>query len=466
MEMYKKLFSVNPYPCFIFNEEGKVLDLNEAGVEFLNDWNNDKDQLDEKNLRVLIHQHTLNLQNLEIFANDKYYRFEVSRINEDTLTFYGYNVTHQKNIADTLFNLVDDINEGLFLVDISQQGKIIEVNGTATRYLGHTREELLTMKLGDFIEDFSLKTQEDWDHHTEIMKKAQSITNNDIYCVRKDGTPFPVEMVTMIKQVMESDYQLTLVRDITERLEQDKMKEEMKINMFATGRLSHLGEMATNLSHEISNPLTVISAKTFNIRKMITTNKLDESKTMKAMKIVESSVQKITNVIESLRNISKSLEKNSLANQKIYEIVTDVINLYTERFKVLKIKYETEGLDTLKKLDVYCNRAEISQALISLIHNSYEALEKVEGERWLKVSAVKVDDSVEIRVTDCGHGIDDDIRPRIFDSFYSSKSFGNAIGLGLTLSLKTLQQHDGDLFYDESSPNTCFVIKLPISEPK
>jgi PAS domain S-box-containing protein len=462
MEIYQAIFEKNPYPCFIFDKSGKISMENENSIEFLKSWNESTELLSEKNLKILLYQNNLSLQNIEILSNEKYFRFEVIKLQSGEFCFYGSNVTFQKNTAETLFNLIDDINEGLLLVDTDNEGQFVEVNNTAAKFLGYEREELMTMKLQNVIPSFHLKSQKDWNEHALQVKSQEGsiITIGDF--IRKDGSTFPVEMVTSIRNVMEKDYQLTLIRDITQRLKEEKEKEELKINMFSSAKVSHLGEMATSIAHEINNPLTIIVGKTLNLRKMLVAKDLDVQKSLMALHTVESTVGRISKVIGSLRSISKSLEDNSFCNENISEMFSDVINLYTERVKSLNTSLEITGDEKLKSLEAYCNKAQISQVLISLINNSFEAISEMKT-RWIKIHIDFFKGEVEISVKDSGKGISPVILKDIFEPFFTTKPLGKGTGLGLAISKTTMNRHNGALEYDKKCKNTCFIIKLPAS---
>ena len=462
MKVYKHILEKCPYPCFYFNYNGKIEYQNKQGQDFLEDWNGGCKELTEKNLKILLFQNNLNLKNVEIFANEKYYKFEVVKIEENNYCFYGSNVTFQKNTANTLFNLIDDIHEAMFLIDIDHQGHFIEVNNAATRQLGYTREEMLTMQIKDIIVDFPLISQEEWNDHVYTVKRKSGKLTNEVSFKRKDGTTFPVEMITSLKNVMGKDYQFTLARDITDRLEEQQAREDLKINMFASAKLSHLGEMATNIAHEINNPLTIIIAKILSLKKHLEGGALEKEKSISDLTKVEETVKRITKVIASLRNISKSLETESSHYEIIEDIVRDVLTLYIERIKVLKVDFTIENEEDLIGLEVYCNRSQIAQVIISILNNVFEVLSKLD-KRWLKVGA-KYDaknEMLEIRITDSGNTIPAVIVDQMFEPFYSTKELGKGTGLGLPISRSIIVKHGGSLLYDKSSQNTSFVITLP-----
>ena len=460
--MFKSIFENSPNPCFVFEEQGAITEFNKAASLFLKSWNTSTHKLFDKNLSICLNQVKLGLRNLEILVEKKYYRFDISKLCEDKYCFYAYDITHQKNTADTLFNLVDDINEGLVLVDVENDGLIVEVNKSALSFLGYEREEIYNLKLKDIIQDFKLLNQEDWNHQLDKLKLKENSSFGDGYFLRKDRTKFPVEMVHSIRRVMEKDYQLTLFRDITERLKQEKEQEELKLQMFSSAKLSHLGEMATHIAHEINNPLTVIVGKNLSLKKMVKDNNVDFNKFQDSTERIDETVNRIAKVIRSLRNITKSLDDNSFCNEYLIDIIDDVEFLFHGRARSQHLKFEVAGKENVLNSQIYCNRSQVAQILVNLINNSFDATENLK-EKFITICLQEKQNLAQIRIIDSGKGISPDVLASIFEPFFTTKEMGQGRGLGLTIADNTAVRHSGKLFYDQDAKNTTFILELPIS---
>ena len=103
---------------------------------------------------------------------------------------------------------------------------------------------------------------------------------------------------------------------------------------------------------------------------------------------------------------------------------------------------------------------QIYHALLNLIHNAVHAIDK-EGEIILKTGVQ--DGWAKIQVCDTGSGIQEDIREKIFEPFYTTKAKGT--GLGLAIVNKIVSNHDGTITVsDFSGTGTCFTILLPLTE--
>jgi|LULF01.1.fsa_nt_gb PAS domain S-box-containing protein len=463
MSFYTKVFEQNPYPCFIFNHEGKILELNAQAKGFLADWNENSSLLTEKNLKILLYQNSMSIQNIEIYSKQKYFRFEVVEYEKDHYCFYGFNVTFQKNIAETLFNLIDDINEGLILVDIQNQGQIVEVNNTVGKFLGFDREELLTMSLKDIVYDFDLTTQDEWNAHVQNIKQESKSLELKHFLMAKDGKKISVEMVHSIKKIMEKDYQLTLIRDITKRLQAEKEKEQMKVNMIATAKLSHLGEMATSIAHEINNPLTIIVSNILSLKKMLDAQEINKVRATKSLETIDKTIQKITKVIGSLRTISKNIKNEAQVEENVIDVINDVKNIFSEVAKQQGIKLSFYDLDKINNLKIKCNRSQLSQVLISLVNNSYDSLAQKEGEKEIEIRVEESQNNLIISVTDNGEGIDPAYKDKIFEPFFSTKPLGKGAGLGLAIAQTTMKNHKGWLKVLKTGPEkTTIALGLPL----
>jgi two-component system sporulation sensor kinase A/two-component system, sporulation sensor kinase E len=111
------------------------------------------------------------------------------------------------------------------------------------------------------------------------------------------------------------------------------------------------------------------------------------------------------------------------------------------------------------------NPLEISQVLTNLLNNAIDSLyerrlNEPEAKAQIKVKTAVRADRVEISVEDNGLGIPKDALPQIFNPFFSTKRYGS--GLGLALSEKIVNDHDGEIIVDtEEGKYTVFTVSLP-----
>lgn len=107
---------------------------------------------------------------------------------------------------------------------------------------------------------------------------------------------------------------------------------------------------------------------------------------------------------------------------------------------------------------------QIQQCVINLIFNAIDAMP--DGGTLTMESSFRPDRGlVEIKVGDTGHGISSEDLPYIFDPFYSTKTEGKGLGLGLSTVYGIIDRHKGTITVEsESEKGTLFIIKLPVEK--
>lgn len=231
--------------------------------------------------------------------------------------------------------------------------------------------------------------------------------------------------------------------------------------LFESARTYKLGEMAGGISHEIINPLAVIVGKSALMRRKISTNEeINRDKVQLDLKKIEVNANRISKIIKQLRAFARSADKETMEPTPISQIIEDTLELCKGRFYNHSINLQV-ALPIDPELQIEAKSLQLSQVLLNLLGNSYDAVEEL-NEKWIKLNVNKCEDRVEISVTDSGRGIPQEIRSKIMTPFFSTKITGKRIGLSLSLSNDIVIQHNGQLYYDESSANTRFVIALPI----
>jgi len=122
-----------------------------------------------------------------------------------------------------------------------------------------------------------------------------------------------------------------------------------------------------------------------------------------------------------------------------------------------------QGIQVVKKLGnvpkIRCYRDELNQVWTNLIHN---ALQAMENQGCLMVEVKTEDDFVIVIIEDNGPGIPSELQPRVFEPFFTTKTHGEGCGLGLDISKKIIEKHQGLLSFQSRPGKTVFKILLPI----
>jgi C4-dicarboxylate-specific signal transduction histidine kinase len=147
----------------------------------------------------------------------------------------------------------------------------------------------------------------------------------------------------------------------------------------------------------------------------------------------------------------------------VKHLIEETIDFVQQRFKDYGIELRIKPIDPALKVE--CRSTEISQILLNLLNNAFDAI-KDRSEKWVEVEIRNISDNrLQILLTDSGSGIPETVAQRIFDPFFSTKEKQYGTGLGLSISKGLIERHDGQLEIDRLCPNTRFIVSMPFRQP-
>jgi signal transduction histidine kinase len=236
--------------------------------------------------------------------------------------------------------------------------------------------------------------------------------------------------------------------------------EILKQQLAQAQRLTAVGELASTTTHEFNNVLTTI----INYAKMGTRHKDAPTRDKCFDKILTASTRaaRITNTILGMaRNRSTGQEPTDLT-----QLVEDSLLLLEREMNKYRIRVEKQYRPIPP---AYVNGNQIQQVLLNLLINARQAMPNG-GRIIIKLQPDEENHMIDLVVRDTGSGIPPEILPKIFDSFFSTKSGPDAsgkggTGLGLSMCREIIESHHGRIRV-ESTPGrgTAFTLKLPPAE--
>jgi signal transduction histidine kinase len=225
-------------------------------------------------------------------------------------------------------------------------------------------------------------------------------------------------------------------------------------------KMSSLGEMAGGISHEINNPLMVISGKASMLRRELEKRYPGESFADRHLEKISEMVMRISKIINALKSFSRSSSEHEPAKEILLEKVIEMsLDVCREHFISQNVKLE---LAIEKDLHLVCRKAEMSQVLLNLLNNAFDACVGLPDPRvWVTARTLK--DKLEILVEDNGPGIAPELEHKIMQPFFTTKDVGKGTGLGLSLCKGLVEGHNGSLALIHNTGRTTFQILLPKS---
>lgn len=232
--------------------------------------------------------------------------------------------------------------------------------------------------------------------------------------------------------------------------------EENKTLLAKKERESAWREMARQVAHEIKNPLTPIKLSIQHLE--ATADFQSEAWTHKFKKTMQMIIEQIEALDKIASEFSEFAKIPDAANQEVnlQQAIRSVALLFEDENTEIDVNLAEE------RLIVQGDKERIGRVLNNLVKNAKQALHNT-PEPWLKIDLVKQEEFAILTVTDNGSGIPEDIKPKIFQPNFTTKSSGT--GLGLAICKQIIEQANGEIWFESlSGSHTTFFIKLPLKK--
>ena len=228
--------------------------------------------------------------------------------------------------------------------------------------------------------------------------------------------------------------------------------------IFESSKLNAMGEMARGVAHEINSPLAAIILGAELIEHKNTKTAVPNSDITKLAKSILEAGTRIDKIVKGLRGVARDAKDDEQQTFSIKHLVNSARIFCGEMLKANNVELiiREEYLDTR----IFGKETLLSQCLLNLISNSFEAVKGLD-EKWIQLSVEIVDNMVEIKIMDSGHGISKEIQKKMFRPMFTTKPTGSGPGLGLSVSRTILTNFGGNIVYDDKCEHTCFIVKLP-----
>lgn len=236
--------------------------------------------------------------------------------------------------------------------------------------------------------------------------------------------------------------------------------EEFDDALFSTQRLAGIGTLAASLAHELTNPLSVITATCHNINSQVALSEISSQDLRQQVELIEQSAWRCVHLVQTLRHYSH-LDGPDPVECDLNQIIEDSLTLVSYQFeREHSIQIKTELSTNLPP--IRCDRNQITQVMINLLTNARDSLPPKGGKIWIKSWESSDSFGSAFSVSDNGSGIDPAFKDLIFDPFFTTKSPNKGSGLGLAIARQIVEQHRGRIT-SENNPKkgATFKVFLP-----
>ncbi|MCO6473351.1 MAG: HAMP domain-containing sensor histidine kinase [Melioribacteraceae bacterium] len=216
-------------------------------------------------------------------------------------------------------------------------------------------------------------------------------------------------------------------------------------------KLLLLGKLSASIAHEIRNPLSAIRLNLESIK--INSDSLGDDE-LESVDACLEAVERIHFIIENTLVLSKS-QSDEITKVELNEAASDAVELMKSFSKRYNVKIEKNFSPRLMYVNL--NKNKLLQIIINLLTNSLEASENGS----VVIINTNVDsNNVVLKVSDSGRGMTEEVKSKIFDDFFTTKSVGT--GIGLSVCRQLVDEANGTIDI-ESTPEvgTTVIVKLP-----
>ena len=349
-------------------------------------------------------------------------------------------VTRKKNLEEkaketTLYlkNILNDSADAI--LGITLENKIFLWNKGAEEVYGYKAEEVIGKHIDILIPENLKKENEAGKIIKEALKKG-FLRNYITERKRKDGKIIKVNITrTAIRDEEGRIFGFSaIVRDITEQ-------EKIQQKLIQSERLSIVGKMASQVAHEIRNPLASISLNLELLEDEIEELNLSSGKKTELISLIQtinSEVSHINNITDDYLSFVRMpvLKKAKIDLNDIVEDIHRSLKNSLLTAKINLIHHKTK----LPKISVDYNQTR--RAILNVIKNAMEAI-GTEGEIEIFSRIYRSKNMLCLYIKDNGCGIPEDKLEKIYEPFYTTKMTGS--GLGMHITHQIMKEHGGEI---------------------
>ncbi len=339
--------------------------------------------------------------------------------------------------------LFETVRHGLYFS--TREGKFLECNQAMVDMLGYpNKEEVLAI---DLARDLYLEASD----RIEFQRMIESqgfVKDYEVEFKKKNGDPLTVLLTAHVRKDRADKvlgYQ-GLFLDITER-------KRLEQQLFTSEKLAAMGRLTAQIAHELNNPIYGV----MNCLDLLKSEVPETSSKRRFLDMASSETKRISELLRGMLSFFRP-DEDVKSQVDLNSVIDDVILFVGKQLQEFKIQVSLELAENLPR--VFASGNQMKQVILNLIMNAKTAMQRG---GTLTIATASADGTVRFSVSDTGTGIPEEIRDRIFEAFFTTKSDVKGVGLGLSVCFGIIRQHNGEIAVDsEINVGTTFTITLPL----
>lgn len=344
--------------------------------------------------------------------------------------------------------------DGFCIIDT--EGLILEVNTAYCAISGYAKEELIGKHLSEV--EANETPEQISEHIKEVIEKGHC--RFETKHRGNDGKILDIEVSKQSCVFGKEKFIFSFFRDITEKKRLASQLELYKDKIIKAQKHAYIASMGAIVAHQLNQPLTVINMRLAKALEMVNESNCSP-KCLKNVKESLAEAKRAASIIKKFRQSSRDPALETIGKVNVSNTANKMVAMLSEKAEKAKIDIFTKNLELLPEVEI--NETALEQILYIIIQNAIEA---ANGKKRYKLDILgKLADSiVELQFSDDCGGISSENLEKIFEPFFSTKSDGKGIGLGLDIVQQILISCSGEVRVESVfGKGATFYVTLPVS---
>ena len=341
-------------------------------------------------------------------------------------------------LKENLDQMMANLQDGVML--FTSDSNAVLVSASAERFIGKARGEMLGRRPEEIFSRESLLGRKILD----AFASREAVGQEEI----EDAQGRHIQIsLDFIEQQGERIGALLTLRDAESV---HRIEDEIELSR----RLSAIGRLTSGVAHEVKNPINAIVVHLEVLRQKM---KEIDPDTRRHVDVISSEIQRLDRVVQTLVDFTRPVELR-LNDLDMRKLVEDVVSLASPAAEKHDVVIEREA--SPDALPVRIDTDLVKQALLNIVLNGVQAMP--DG-GTLRLTVKRDGDNALISVRDQGAGIAENIRDKIFNLYFTTKTGGS--GIGLAMAYRVVQMHHGSVeFTSIIDHGTTFYLRFPLAE--
>jgi len=342
-------------------------------------------------------------------------------------------------LKENLDQVLGNLQDGILL--FTGDGRAVLVSEAAQRFL-HTESDNI----------LGLQAREIFDNSTKLGRTLREAFDAGVTLVQEEiQTETGRRLQASVDFIYDDHSRMGLGALVT--LHDLESVEQIESELELSRRMAAIGRLTAGVGHEVKNPINAIV-----VHLELLKNKLggDQAPATRHLEVIDAEIHRLDRVVQTLVDFSRPVELR-LQEQDLCTVIGDVLALADEELSTRNVKLE--GRLPSRPLIANVDADLLKQAAINVILNGAQAMPNGGA---LRVTLEEDRKMAVLRIADEGTGIPPEIREKIFDLYFTTKSGGSGIGLAMTYRI--LQLHHGSVdVQSKVGRGTEFSLRIPLA---